>query len=30
VYVLVAAVLISIVWASMTWPWVRKARRLPS
>jgi hypothetical integral membrane protein (TIGR02206 family) len=30
VYVLVAAALIVIVWALMTWPWMRKAGRLPS
>jgi hypothetical protein len=28
--VLVAAVLILIVWALMTWPWQRMARRIPS
>jgi uncharacterized membrane protein YwaF len=30
VYVVVAAVLVAIVWALMTWPWARIARRLPS
>ncbi len=30
VYVLVAAVLVAAVWALMTWPWERLARRLPS
>jgi hypothetical integral membrane protein (TIGR02206 family) len=29
-YVLVATVLILIVWALMTWPWQRIARRIPS
>ena len=30
IYVVVAAVLIAIVWALMTWPWRRMARRIPS
>jgi hypothetical integral membrane protein (TIGR02206 family) len=30
VYVLTAAALVLIVWALMTWPWERIARRLPS
>lgn len=30
VYVLVATVLILVVWALMTWPWERMARRIPS
>jgi hypothetical integral membrane protein (TIGR02206 family) len=30
VYLLVVTVLVLIVWALMTWPWVRRAARLPS
>jgi hypothetical integral membrane protein (TIGR02206 family) len=30
VYLLVVTVLVLVVWALMTWPWVRKATRLPS
>jgi hypothetical integral membrane protein (TIGR02206 family) len=29
-YVLVAATLVAIVWALMTWPWRRNRRRIPS